>query len=46
MKTLLPVLQPAAAPRRSPDWVRISYASAVALRFKSGRFTRDFDFGG
>ncbi|HEX9097966.1 MAG TPA: radical SAM protein, partial [Candidatus Dormibacteraeota bacterium] len=27
-------------------WVRISYASAVALRFKSGRFTRDFDFGG
>ena len=46
MKTLLPVLQPAVAPRRSPDWVRISYASAVALRFKSGRFTRDFDFGG
>lgn len=30
----------------SPDWVRISYASALALRFKSGRFTRDFDFGG
>ncbi len=22
----------------SPDWVRISYASALALRFKSGRF--------
>jgi biotin synthase len=35
-----------AAPRTSPDWVRISYASALALRFKSGRFLRDFDFGG
>lgn len=46
MSTLLPVLQPAVVPRRSPDWVRISHASAVALRFKSGRFTRDFDFGG
>jgi biotin synthase len=32
--------------RSSPDWVRISYASALALRFKSGRFTGDFDFGG
>jgi biotin synthase len=30
----------------SPDWVRISYASALALRFKSGRFSREFDFGG
>lgn len=45
--TLLEIGQPtAAAPRTSPDWVRISYASALALRFKSGRFTRDFDFGG
>jgi lipoyl synthase len=32
--------------RTSPDWVRISYASALALRFRSGRFSRDFDFGG
>lgn len=32
--------------RTSPEWVRISMASAVALRFRSGRFTRDFDFGG
>lgn len=32
--------------RQSPDWVRISTASALALRFRSGRFTRDFDFGG
>jgi len=30
----------------SPDWVRISYASAIALRFKSGRFAPQFDFGG
>ncbi len=32
--------------RLSPDWVRISTASAIALRFKSGRFNREFDFGG
>jgi biotin synthase len=32
--------------RSSPDWVRISMASAIALRFRSGRFTRDFAFGG
>ncbi len=32
--------------RVSPDWVRISYASALALRFKSGQFVRPFDFGG
>ena len=30
----------------SPDWVRISTASAIALRMKSGKFTRPFDFGG
>jgi biotin synthase len=46
-------VQPVAvSPRRpsgdeqSPDWVRISMASAIALGFRSGRFTRDFDFGG
>jgi lipoyl synthase len=33
-------------PNESPGWVRISMASAIALRFRSGRFTRDFDFGG
>jgi biotin synthase-related radical SAM superfamily protein len=32
--------------QESPEWVRISYASALALRFKSGRFTRPFHFGG
>ncbi len=36
----------AATDRHSPDWVRISYASALALRFQSGRFTRPFAFGG
>ncbi len=30
----------------SPDYVRISAASAMALRMRSGRFSRDFDFGG
>lgn len=33
-------------PHVSPEWVRISMASAIALGFRSGRFTRDFDFGG
>ncbi|MEX1144879.1 MAG: hypothetical protein WEE69_06215, partial [Acidimicrobiia bacterium] len=33
-------------PEVSPDWVRISGASAIALRFRSGRFSREFDFGG
>ncbi|MHB8657610.1 MAG: radical SAM protein [Solirubrobacteraceae bacterium] len=32
--------------QESPEWVRISYASALALRFRSGRFTRPFPFGG
>ena len=45
--TPLPLLEGAPAPAQvSPEWVRISMASAYALRFKSGRFTRDFDFGG
>jgi biotin synthase len=30
----------------SPDWVRISTASALALRMRSGRFNRPFEFGG
>ncbi|ACU53987.1 Radical SAM domain protein [Acidimicrobium ferrooxidans DSM 10331] len=30
----------------SPEWVRISAASAIALGFRSGRFSRDFAFGG
>lgn len=38
--------EPEPEARTSPEWVRISYASALALRFKSGRFARPFDFGG
>lgn len=30
----------------SPDFVRISMASALALRYRSGKFSRDFAFGG
>jgi biotin synthase len=30
----------------SPEHVRISMASAIALRMRSGRFSRDFGFGG
>jgi biotin synthase-related radical SAM superfamily protein len=33
-------------PRTSPEYVRISMASAIALRVRSGRFGRDFGFGG
>ncbi|HET9081188.1 MAG TPA: radical SAM protein [Trebonia sp.] len=43
----LPLLNTrAAAAQISPDYVRISMASAIALRMKSGRFSRDFEFGG
>jgi biotin synthase-related radical SAM superfamily protein len=38
--------EPCATPEASPDWVRISGASAIALRFRSGRFGRRFEFGG
>ncbi len=48
MLTELPLLStgPATEARTSPEWVRISMASAIALRFRSGRFSRDFEFGG
>ncbi len=43
----LPVLPARASePQVSPEYVRISMASAIALRMRSGRFSRDFDFGG
>ena len=32
--------------KMSPDFVRISAASAIALRLQSGRFSREFEFGG
>ncbi len=38
--------EPDATVQESPEWVRISTASAIALRFRSGRFNRQFDFGG
>jgi biotin synthase-related radical SAM superfamily protein len=49
--TVAPVTFSSSRPRtaglnESPDWVRISMASAIALRFRSGKFTRDFEFGG
>jgi biotin synthase len=34
------------ASRISPEYVRISMASAIALQMRSGRFSRDFEFGG
>ena len=43
---VLPAPPAAAAPRISPEYVRISMASAIALRMRSGRFSRDFAFGG
>ncbi len=48
MSTIVELSATDEAPVRqeSPEWVRISYASALALRFKSGRFTRPFPFGG
>ncbi|MCK4177282.1 radical SAM protein [Aciditerrimonas ferrireducens] len=32
--------------QESPTWVRVSGASAIALRLRSGRFGRSFAFGG
>lgn len=32
--------------KTSPEFVRISAASAIALRLQSGRFSREFNFGG
>jgi lipoyl synthase len=43
MTRALPLLT---KPQISPDYVRISYASAIALRMRSGRFSGDFAFGG
>lgn len=42
----LPLLTEVPELRTSPDWVRISMASAIELGFRSGRFSRDFEFGG
>jgi len=42
----LETLTPEVETRISPDFVRISAASAMALRLQSGRFSRNFEFGG
>jgi len=39
-------MSPVGVARVSPEYVRISLASAIALRMRSGRFGRDFEFGG
>ncbi len=46
-RRVIPLAETRATGRReSPDWVRISTASALALRYRSGRFNREFAFGG
>ena len=46
MEFPLPTLTPPEIKKESPEYVRLSAASAMALRLQSGRFTRDFEFGG
>ena len=43
---LLPLPAAGLPTKDSPEYVRISMASAIALRMRSGRFSRDFGFGG
>jgi len=40
------IAKPEVTRQVSPDYVRISAASAIALRLQSGRFSREFEFGG
>jgi biotin synthase-related radical SAM superfamily protein len=42
----LETIQTETTKKISHDFVRISAASAMALRLQSGRFSREFDFGG
>jgi len=42
----LEAIQTETVKKISPDFVRISAASAMALRLQSGRFSREFAFGG
>ncbi len=50
MEFQLPTLNPAVGTVKenkiSPKYVRLSAASAMALRMQSGRFAREFEFGG
>ncbi|MGD0942972.1 MAG: radical SAM protein [Acidimicrobiales bacterium] len=43
---LLPLPAAGLPTKDSPEYVRISMASAIALRMRSGQFSRDFGFGG
>lgn len=46
MEYPLPTLSVNDQKKISPDYVRLSAASAMVLRLQSGRFSREFDFGG
>lgn len=46
MEFTLPTINPEVQKMMSPDYVRLSAASAMALGLQSGRFSRDFEFGG
>lgn len=47
MEFPLTTISPSTEARKiSPEYVRISAASAMALRLQSGRFSREFEFGG
>jgi len=45
-RTPAPPLTAGPSTQVSPDYVRISMASAIALRLRSGRFSRDCELGG
>jgi len=46
MEFPLPTIAKEEEKKVSPKYVQLSAASAMALRLQSGRFSRDFDFGG
>ena len=48
MESLVEEIRPSAPEpgQNSPEFVRLSYASALALRLRSGQFHRSFAFGG
>ena len=46
MEYPLPTLSANEEKKISPKYVRLSAASAMVLRMQSGRFSREFDFGG
>ncbi|TNE55300.1 MAG: radical SAM protein [Bacteroidetes bacterium] len=46
MEFPLPTITPVEPKKESPKYIRLSAASAMALRLQSGRFAREFEFGG